>query len=80
MCSVGHVIFPFLKTVPKLFDLEDAIALSDLALYYAKQNDRNLSIGIVPTEKAVSRDQKEELLKSLEFGIENKLWELMIVK
>ena len=79
-CSVGHVIFPFLKTDPNLFDLEDAIALSDLALYYAKQNDRNLSIGITPTGKAVSQDQKEDLLKTLEFGIENKLWELMIVK
>ncbi len=43
-CSVGYVKYPLLADKPDYINLEHAIIIADLALYYAKENGRNKGV------------------------------------
>lgn len=47
-CSLGYVPYPFSIRQPGVLGVEDAITLADRALYYAKNNGRNLGVGVYP--------------------------------
>lgn len=47
-CSIGYLPFPLTSDEPDLISFEKSINLADLALYYAKDEGRNLSVGIFP--------------------------------
>lgn len=47
-CSVGFTSYPFNLTQPGALEVEQSITLADRALYYAKNQGRNLSAGVFP--------------------------------
>lgn len=53
-CSVGWAPFPWHRTAYEAICAEEVIELADCALYRAKAGGRNLGIGIVPGDGAIS--------------------------
>ena len=73
-CSIGYAQFPFYNDVPMQLSFEKVVLLADLALYYAKENGRNMVVQLAPGEAKPDREQTEKMTASLEFGITNKFY------
>ena len=44
--SIGFALYPFVQTLPDLFDWESVVAIADQAAYIAKENQRDAWVGI----------------------------------
>lgn len=61
-CSLGSVYYPFFELYPEITTFGHALSLADQALYFAKENGRNLSARAITPEKLNS---DPELLKNI---------------
>jgi predicted signal transduction protein with EAL and GGDEF domain len=75
-CSIGYSQFPFYDDVPMNLSFEEVLQLADLALYYAKENGRDLIVQVVPGEAKPEREQIKKMTASLEFGIANRFYRI----
>lgn len=62
-CSVGWTAFPWITHKATAFSLEEVLNMADHALYFAKREGRNRSVGILPADGFVqSSDAIEHAL------------------
>ncbi len=64
-CSIGYVSYPILNQTPNYIDLEHAIIIADLALYYAKENGRNKGVRLDISEFLPPKENIHEYLDDL---------------
>ncbi len=60
-CSVGWAPFPWSRTAYEAICAEEVIELADAALYRAKGGGRNMGVGILPGEAALTTPQSINL-------------------
>jgi hypothetical protein len=77
--SVGFAHFPFIPRDITTVTWSQVVSTADSALYIAKNNGRNLTVGIKAGEKALDIDFKE-ILSDIEMGVEKKYIELVSSK
>jgi diguanylate cyclase (GGDEF)-like protein len=75
-CSIGFSRFPFSVKNPEFIDILDALSIADLTLYYAKENGRNLSVGVRPVGETIPECDKSILLTDIDYGIRRDVWRL----
>jgi diguanylate cyclase (GGDEF)-like protein len=59
-CSIGWAPYPWCEADPEAICPEDVIELADVALYRAKAEGRNQSVGFLPSELAMSSPERIE--------------------
>lgn len=59
-CSIGWAPYPWCEADPEAICPEDVIELADIALYRAKAEGRNQSVGFLPSELAMSSPERIE--------------------
>ena len=70
--SMGVVFLPFFASEPKLLTFENTITLADMALYYSKNNGRDMATFVVPGKNMpVTQDDISGMLGSSEFAAVN---------
>ena len=70
--SMGVVFLPFFTSDPKIVTFENVITLADMALYYSKENGRDMATFVVPGKNApVSQEDVSNMLGSSEFAAVN---------
>jgi len=72
-CSIGFSVFPFSGTSVELFSYEEVISLADRALYVAKNNGRDLVVGIVEGSEPIAETAKHEVKSDVRTGVNRKL-------
>jgi diguanylate cyclase (GGDEF)-like protein len=75
-CSIGFTRFPFCEKCPDFFDIGEAQILADLSLYYAKDEGRNMCVGLSPVGDAICECDKSLLLTDIDYGIRQGVWRL----
>jgi len=71
-CSIGFLQLPFYENNPSLISLEQAISLSDHALYQAKNSGRNKAVYLIGANPPESDAELKKMLASFDFCLENK--------
>jgi diguanylate cyclase (GGDEF)-like protein len=61
-CSVGWSPYPWSRTAFEAICAEEAIAIADTALYRAKAMGRNLGVGLLPNDAAISTPEAVDLV------------------
>ena len=70
--SMGVVFLPFFVNEPKLLTFENIITLADMALYYSKNNGRDMATFVVPGKNVPEKDEDVSgMLSSSEFAAVN---------
>jgi len=69
--SLGYVSLPFFDEQPDMLEFEQALLLADQALYHAKENGRNRAVRAVSTGKAPGPTELRNLVRDLDWAIEN---------
>lgn len=64
-CSIGYSMMPIHELSPDLLNLEQAINISDVAMYLAKENGRNRAVKISVNQKKKLTPECIEYLKKL---------------
>jgi diguanylate cyclase (GGDEF)-like protein len=77
-CSIGFTIFPFYSAQPDALTFEQVVMITDLGLYYSKNNGRNLSVGVGPGEVFPDKEELMKMLTSLEYGVDNRFYKLKV--
>lgn len=80
-CSLGFLQFPFHSNVPNLLTIEQNISIADLGLYYAKNNNRNKAIFMLPGDNFPQDDENDDLqrmLFDLEFSMKQEYFEIRV--
>ncbi|MBO4698851.1 diguanylate cyclase [bacterium] len=70
--SMGVVFLPFFSFKPKLLTFENVVTIADMALYYSKENGRDMATFVVPG-KNIPKNSEEinGMLSSSEFAVVN---------
>lgn len=70
-CSIGYLSYPALNQAPDYINLETAIIIADLALYYAKENGRNRGVRLDVSNFKPNKRDIPEYLESLDKSLKN---------
>jgi diguanylate cyclase (GGDEF)-like protein len=77
--SIGFCHYPFLSGEEEKLNWQQVVAMADNALYLAKQNGRNLVVGIQPGPSPFAGDGKD-LLTDLDAAVRNGYLEIICRK
>ena len=67
-CSIGFSTYPFFENLPIALSLDETIEIADQALYYAKENGRNMAVLAEYNKKEgniVNQEDVQELIKDI---------------
>ena len=67
-CSIGFSTYPFFENLPIALSLDETIEIADQALYYAKENGRNMAVLAEYNAKEgniVNQEDVQELIKDI---------------
>jgi diguanylate cyclase (GGDEF)-like protein len=64
-CSIGFSVYPFSASWPEVFNHEEVIGLADRALYVAKNNGRDLVVGVMEGAEEIGDEDKREIKDDL---------------
>lgn len=67
-CSVGYSHYPFNKNQPEQYNWENIIELADIALYAAKENQRNAWVGFTSNQ---TTHPPEQVISDINTAIKN---------
>jgi len=72
-CSIGFSVYPFSTSWPNVFNHDEVIGLADRALYVAKNNGRDLVVGIMEGPEEIGEEDKREVKDDIRMAV-NKLF------
>ncbi|MCP3923564.1 MAG: GGDEF domain-containing protein [Desulfobacterales bacterium] len=79
-CTIGFIFYPFFISTSGILNFEQAVSLSDRALYHGKQNGRNKSVKTISSFQLCSDENElRKIASNLNMAIENKKIEFEII-
>ncbi len=79
-CSIGSIQYPVSPDNPDRFSFEETLSFADLALYYSKDNGRNMVVHISCGENFSSRSNIIKLSKNFNKIVDDNIFKLNIYR